>query len=98
MRFAKLFIIALAAGFVASQAPAEARTWAWAVYDNGSGAIWVANQSSPPNPSTWKRMQSYSFRSQVEAQNIACMLVTQGDLFNRKYTSVQISRGDWTCS
>lgn len=76
---------------------AQAQSLAWAVYTDGEGAIWVANQATPPNPQVWKRMDNHSFLSEAQAKGNACMLVTKGDLFNRKYTSVQISRADWSC-
>lgn len=97
MSLLKSFFIFVVLVSLSSQVPINAQSWAWAVFHNGSGAIWVANHQTPPDPNVWTRMDSYAFRSQTEAQNIACMLVTKGDLFNRKYTSVQISTGAWTC-
>ena len=94
----KSLTIALAAfSLLPTLAPASAQSWAWAVYHNGKGAIWVANQTTPPDPNVWKRMDSHAFLSQSQAQSRACLLVTKGDLFNRKYSSQQISMGAWGC-
>jgi len=94
-RFVLTALIATLLLSFASQAYAQ--SWAWAVYHDGHGSIWVANQSNPPNPKIWTRMENHAFLSQAQAQSHACLLVTKGDLINRKYVSAQISSGAWTC-
>jgi len=84
------------AALLTAATPAAAN-WAWAVYHDGAGNIVVANMSQPPNPSVWKPLSPYTYQSQSQSQLAACTLVTQGDLFNRLYSSQQIAAGAWSC-
>jgi len=92
---AKRIMIFLGAALFAFST-ASAQSWAWAVYHNGD-AILVANMSNPPDLRVWTPVSPCTHQSRTQAQSCACMLVTQGDLTNRIYTSVQIARNEWSC-
>jgi len=92
----KRMLIALAFAAGAFGAPAFAQSWAWAVYHNGDEIV-VANMASPPDRTAWTPVSPCTYQSQVQAQGCACVLVTKGDLMNRKYHSTQIAKGEWSC-
>lgn len=89
------FVLAIALGASADRCAAQ--SWAWAVYHDGNGTIHVANMADVRPSSGWVPLAPYTNQTLRQAQQAACLLVTEGDLTNRKYHSPQIDRGDWSC-
>lgn len=81
----------------AEMAIGQAQAWAWAVYHNGRGTIFVARMSTVSPTSEWVPLAPYTNQSYRQAQDAACLLSTIGDLRNRRYRTPQIERGEWIC-
>ena len=75
----------------------QAQAWAWAVYHNGRGTIFVARMTAVSPSSEWVPLAPYTNQTNRQAQDAACLLSTVGDLRNRRYRAPQIERGDWSC-
>ena len=88
-----LAVLALSFGVRDSQA----QTWGWAVYHDGRGTIYVAEMAAVSPSSGWVPLAPYTNQTLRQARQAACLLVTEGDLTNRKYRSPQIRRGEWSC-
>ena len=86
-------------GGAAGQSSAHilAQSWGWAVYHDGRGTIYVANMAAVQPQSGWVPLAPYTNQTIRQARQAACLLVTQGDLTNRKYRSPQINQGEWRC-
>lgn len=88
-------LTAAAIGFGAGSG--QAQSWGWAVYHDGRGAIYVAEMAAVSPSSGWVPLAPYTNQTLRQARQAACLLVTVGDLTNRKYRSPQIRRGEWSC-